>query len=136
MINKETFNKVGGQLKVFTHDTVKLASTSGQELPILGAVDVWVKLEDTDRYKLEALVVDGIDEELILGVNELKLLGLLDQEWPYVEVKQTDDEEQKMARSGYPQEYRSVVIKSGVIGFERQLAASQRGERPLFRPRE
>ena len=42
----------------------------------------------------------------------------------------------KMARSGYPQEYRSVVIKSGVIGFERQLAASQRGERPLFRPRE
>ena len=98
VINKETFDKVGGQLKVFTQDTVKLASTSGQELPILGAVDIWVKLENTDRYKrkLEALVVDGIDEEFILGVNELKLLGLLDQEWPYVEVKQTDDEERKI----------------------------------------
>ena len=42
----------------------------------------------------------------------------------------------KMARSGYPEEYRYVVIKSGVLGFERQLAASQRGERPLFRPRD
>ena len=42
----------------------------------------------------------------------------------------------KMARSGYPEEYRSVVIKSGVLGFERQLEASRRGERPLFRPRE
>ena len=41
----------------------------------------------------------------------------------------------KMARSGYPEEYRSVVIKSGVLGFERQLEASQRGERPLFRPK-
>merc|ERR1711973_238211 len=31
----------------------------------------------------------------------------------------------KMARSGYPKEYRSVVIKSGVLGFERQLEACQ-----------
>ena len=91
VINKETFDKVGGKLKVFTQDTVKLASSSGQELPILGAVDIWVKLADTDRYKrkVEALVVEGIDEELILGISELKLLGLLDPEWPEVEVRQT-----------------------------------------------
>ena len=41
-----------------------------------------------------------------------------------------------MARSGYPEGYRVEVIKSGVIGFERQLEASQKGEKPLFRPRD
>ena len=30
----------------------------------------------------------------------------------------------KMARSGYPETYRSEVIESGVTGFERQLEAS------------
>ena len=90
VINKDTFDKVGGEIKVFSHGTVKLASTSGEELPILGAVDVWIKLDENDRYKrkVEALIVDGIDEELILGVNELKLVGLLDQAWPMVEVAQ------------------------------------------------
>ena len=42
----------------------------------------------------------------------------------------------KMARSGYHQGYREEVIKSGVLGFERQLAASRSGEKPLFRPRD
>ena len=42
----------------------------------------------------------------------------------------------KMARSGYPQGYRSEVIKSGVLGFERQLEASRSGRKPLFRPRD
>ena len=27
----------------------------------------------------------------------------------------------KMARSGYPESYRTEVIKSGVVGYERQL---------------
>ena len=98
VMNKETFDSVGGELKMFTHDTVKLASTSGEELPILGAVDIWVKLSETDRYKrkIEALVVDGIDEELILGVQELKTLGLLDPEWPFVEVAQVQGKEAKV----------------------------------------
>ena len=42
----------------------------------------------------------------------------------------------KMGRSGYHQGYREEVIKSGVLGFERQLAASRSGEKPLFRPRD
>ena len=47
-----------------------------------------MKLEEGDRYKpkIEALVVDGIDEDLILGVEQLKLLGLLPSSWPMVEV--------------------------------------------------
>ena len=56
----------------------------------MGAVDIWLKLSENDRYKrkVEALVVDGIDEELILGVHELKLVGLLDPKWPFLEVSQ------------------------------------------------
>ena len=42
----------------------------------------------------------------------------------------------KMARSGYPESYRAEVIKSGVVGYERQLEASRSGEKPLFRPRD
>ena len=41
----------------------------------------------------------------------------------------------KMARSGYSESYRTEVIKSGVVGYERQLEASRSGEKPLFRPR-
>ena len=41
----------------------------------------------------------------------------------------------KMARSGYPESYRTEVIKSGVVGYERQVEASRSGEKPLFRPR-
>ena len=75
---------------MFTHDTIKLASSSGEELQVKGAFDIWVKLEEGDRYKrkIEALVVDGIDEDLILGVEQLKLLGLLPSSWPMVEAEQ------------------------------------------------
>ena len=41
----------------------------------------------------------------------------------------------KMSRSGYSESYRTEVIKSGVVGYERQLDASRSGEKPLFRPR-
>ena len=34
----------------------------------------------------------------------------------------------KMARSGYHRGYREEVTQSGVLGFERQLAASRSGE--------
>ena len=56
----------------------------------MGAVDLWLKLNKDDRYKrrVEAIVVDGIDEDFILGVEELKLVGLLDKQWPFVEVTQ------------------------------------------------
>ena len=41
----------------------------------------------------------------------------------------------KVQRSGYSESYRTEVIKSGVVGYERQLEASRSGEKPLFRPR-
>ena len=81
---------------MFTHDTIKLASSSREELQVKGAFDIWVKLEEGDRYKrkVEALVVDGIDEDLILGVGQLKLLGLLPSSWPMVEVEQGSGRQQ------------------------------------------
>ena len=59
-------------------------------MQVRGAFDIWVKLSEEDKYKrkIEALVVDGIDEDLILGVEQLKLLGLLPSSWPMVEVEQ------------------------------------------------
>ena len=88
--SRQKFEELGGELKVFTHDTIKLASSSGEELQVRGAFDIWVKLSEEDKYKrkIEALVVDGIDEDLILGVEQLKLLGLLPSSWPMVEVEQ------------------------------------------------
>ena len=32
--------------------------------------------------------------------------------------------------------YREGVLKAGVLGYEKQLAASKRGEKPLYRPRD
>ena len=111
--SRQKFEEIGGELKVFTHDTIKLASSSGEELQIKGAFDVWVKLSEEDKYKrkMEVLVVDGIDEDLILGVEQLKLLGLLLRQWPMVEVEQG---------SGH-QQAKVYTLRQGEISEEEEL---------------
>ena len=42
---------------------------------------------------------------------------------------------EKMMISGYPEEFRAGVIRSAAVGYERLMAASASGERPLYRPR-
>ena len=42
---------------------------------------------------------------------------------------------EKMMVSGYNEEFRAGVIRSAVVGYERLMAASASGERPLYRPR-
>ena len=42
---------------------------------------------------------------------------------------------EKMMVSGYPEEFRIGVVRSVVVGFERLVAACERGDRPLYRPR-
>ena len=56
--------------------------------------------------------------------------------WTEFQAKILTEFSKKMARSGYPEGYRAEVIKSGVLGFERQLEADRSGVKPLFRPRE
>ena len=56
--------------------------------------------------------------------------------WNEFQAKILTEFSKKMARSGYPEGYRAEVIKSGVLGFERQVEASRSGVKPLFRPRE
>ena len=111
--SRQKFEEIGGELKVFTHDTIKLASSSGEELQIKGAFDVWVKLSEEDKYKrkIEVLVVDGIDEDLILRVEQLKLLGLLLRQWPMVEVEQG---------SGH-QQAKVYTLRQGEISEEEEL---------------
>ena len=111
--SRQKFEELGGELKVFTHDTIKLASSSGEELQVRGAFDIWVKLTEEDRYKrkIEALVVDGIDEDLILGVEQLKVLGLLPSSWPMVEVEQGSGGQQAKV----------YTLKQGEISEEEEL---------------
>ena len=42
---------------------------------------------------------------------------------------------EKMMVSGYPEELRAGVIRDVVVGYERLVAACERGERPMYRPR-
>ena len=42
---------------------------------------------------------------------------------------------EKMMISGYAEELRAGVIRDAVVGYERLIAACERGERPLYRPR-
>ena len=42
----------------------------------------------------------------------------------------------RLRDSGYDEVYRGEIISDAVIGYERQVAASERGEKPLYRPRE
>ena len=69
--SKQMVDSLKAEVRMYTHDSIRLASTSREELPIVGVTELWIKLKESDRYKrkIEALVVDGIDEHLILGVE-------------------------------------------------------------------
>ena len=41
----------------------------------------------------------------------------------------------RLRDSGYDEVYRGEVIRDAVVGYERQVAASDREEKPLYRPR-
>ena len=93
--SKQMVDSLKAEVRMYTHDSIRLASTSGEELPIVGVTELWLKLKESDRFKrrIEALVVDGIDEHLILGVEQLKLLGLLSPDWPHVEVSECQEKQ-------------------------------------------
>ena len=46
------------------------------------------------------------------------------------------DMAESMMLSGYPEGYRQEILEAAVVGYRRQVAASERGERPLYRGRE
>ena len=41
-----------------------------------------------------------------------------------------------MMRSGYPEQYRREVLEDSIVGYQRQVTASEKGETPLYRGRE
>ena len=41
-----------------------------------------------------------------------------------------------MKRSGYPEDYRKEVLEASIVGYKKQVTASEAGEKPLYRPRE
>ena len=40
-----------------------------------------------------------------------------------------------MKRSGYPEDYRKEVLEASIVGYKKQVTASEAGEKPLYRPR-
>ena len=46
-----------------------------------------------------------------------------------------EDLAQRMRISGYPEDFRRSVLEAAVGGYEGQVAAAERGEKPLYRPR-
>ena len=46
------------------------------------------------------------------------------------------DMAEAMMRSGFPQQYRREVLEDSIVGYQRQVTASEKGETPLYRGRE
>ena len=78
------------------------------------------------RMKRVTLVQEGIR---ILR-NTRRSLG-----WE-VMMEEMTDFAARLRDSGYDEAYRGEVIRDAVVGYERQVAASDRGEKPLYRPSE
>ena len=49
--------------------------------------------------------------------------------------KLLSDMAEGMLRSGYPEEYRKEILEASIVGYQKQVAASESGEKPLYRPR-
>ena len=51
-------------------------------------------------------------------------------------VELMEDFSEMMMISGYPEHYRASVLQAVLTGYSRQVEAAQRGEKPLYRPRQ
>ena len=94
---------------------LRLASANNTDIPILGCVNVWVQALGA-RYKrlITVIVVEEIDEEFILGIDQLKALSYLPADWPAQtsdneEGKEGDEEESEKVR-----EKKCWVVKSEI----------------------
>ena len=43
---------------------------------------------------------------------------------------------QQLKNSGYDEKFRAEILKSGISGYNKILAADKAGERPIYRPKE
>ena len=53
-----------------------------------------------------------------------------------LKVELMEDFSEMMMISGYPEHYRASVLQAVLTGYRRQVEAAQRGEKPLYRPRQ
>jgi hypothetical protein len=51
-------------------------------------------------------------------------------------VEQMEDLAEMMLHSGYPEDYRAGVLQAALVGYQRQVEADAKGDKPLYRPRE
>ena len=96
--------------------SLKLASADNKEIPILGSVQVWIKALGA-KYKrlITVIVVEDIDEEFILGIDQLKALRYLPTNWPAVspdnEGEEEGDKEEEEAEEREQEEEKCYTIR-------------------------
>ena len=143
-------NDIGNDIASYLKFTVDCPSTNANGWMPLLATEVRVAADNTIDYKFYEKPISSRYVMMQSSAMSAKVkMNTLTQEvirrlrntrvtlpWEDYQAPILTKFSKKMARSGYHQGYREEVIKSGVLGFERQLAASRSGDRPLFRPRD
>ena len=82
ILSGETARRLNVTLEKTTPTVIKLASADDREIPMLGEAEVWVRSNNQYRRKIRVAIVDGLDEQLIVGFDHLKMLGFLPSDWP------------------------------------------------------
>ena len=143
-------NDIGNDIASYLNFTVDCPSTNANGWMPLLATEVRVAADNTIDYRFYEKPISSKYVMMQSSAMSAKVkMNTLTQEvirrlrntrvtlrWEDYQAPMLTKFSKKMARSGYHQGYREEVIKSGVLGFERQLAASRSGEKPLFRPRD
>ena len=72
----------------------------------------------------------AVNEGLRILRNTSKSLG-----WKFM-ADQLSDLALRLMQSGYEEQFRGEVIRDAIVGYERMVAASESGGRPLYRPKQ
>ena len=76
------------------------------------------------------------EDSSIICIQQGKLTNTRRELHEELRVPLMEELAEMMMVSGYPEDFRRGVIESAVACYERQVAASDRGEVPLYRPRD
>ena len=122
------------------------SKNSDGKMPLLNT-KVWVE-EDLLLYEnyrkpvanpftmLEMSAMPGNMKRTVLTQEVVRIRRNMSKRLPWEEtVKHLDDFSERLKLSGYNEDYRFQVIKSGVEGFDKMVEEEQNGGQPINRPR-
>jgi hypothetical protein len=107
LVNSETLRQMGG--KVHSAFGRSCNNASGENMAVAGQADIFIRLDGMKyKRKISFLVVDDLEEEVIVGLQDLKKIGLLHRNWPHVSSDSDSDsglerDRSAMARTWWPE---------------------------------